>query len=318
MKRLFLLLLVASSPLLGQSSRLGSYHVALTPHGGARQAGETNSLEVVMRDRAQHELFRFFRGIPYDVPFPSAAVFETGRLVLIHAFDGTLEFFDQSGQPIRNLRLPEDAGPDYERIIAVAAHDSMAALLLSEPGRENAMVAVVTDRGEMVFSRDVAAANASGIVLSHNGKITAAGVYRWSDSGVLEQTYFLSTSGELLGSVDAGCIAGEFSPDDAQFLGLTKRRMSVVSIATRTVTATLTADEGTILLDGTWNGSRAVVLSANIPALRSGAWVYTHPLLRQVDSDGTVKLLQEIPSAEFISASLERLGTQVFLKVEGP
>jgi hypothetical protein len=238
--------------------------------------------------------------------------------MLIHAFDGMVEFYGRSGLLVQTLRLLKDAAPDYERVIAAAVHDSIAALLVSEPGRENSLLSVVTDRGEIVSMRDIVGTGASGIVLSNNGLFAAAGVYGWSESTLVEQTHFLSTSGESMGSVEAGFVAGAFSPDDTQFLGLTKRQAAVIGVAGPTILFMLAAGEGTMFVDGAWNGTEAVLLSANMPVLQDSVWIYSHPVLRQVGRDGVVKLLQEIPSAEFSSASLERLGDQVVLRMERP
>jgi hypothetical protein len=305
---LLIICLLFALPVSGQTSRLGSYTATVVPTGGAQRAGEFNSVRVVVKNRAGVEVYEVSKEIPYDVPFPSAGVFESGNLMLIYGFDGFIEFYDQNGALLTTLRPLKDARPEHERNIAVAVHDSIAALLISEPGMEGCELLTVSDRGDVLSSTRVNGANA--------GSLIAAGTPRWEGSVVQEETHFVTSSGISRGSVEAGFTRGEFSPDDAFFLGWTNRKASTVSIGEMKIAATLAVQQGEMILKGVWNGPDAVILSAANPTLEKGSWVYRHPVLRSLTTTGLVKLLQEVPSAEFTSATLEPSGDQVIMKLE--
>lgn len=303
-------------PAAGQTSRLGSYTATVTPTGGAQRAGEFNSVRVGVADKAGAEIYSVSKQIPFDVPFPSAGVFESGHLMLIYGFDGFIEFYDQHGVLLSTLRPLKDARPEHERNVAAAVHDSIAALLVSKPGKDGCTLLTVSDRGDVLNETRVDGSSSSGIAISNSGSLIAAGTRRWEGSVVEEETQFVTSAGILRGSAQAGFVNGEFSPDDAFFLGWTNRVASTVDVGKIKIVATLAADEGKMILKGVWNGPDAVVLSASNPTLQQGSWVYRHPVLRSLTPTGLVKLLQDVPSAEFTSAKLEPFGDQVVLKLE--
>jgi len=236
--------------------------------------------------------------------------------MLIYGFDGFIEFYSRTGILLNTLRPLKDARPEHERVIASAIHDSIAALLISEPGWTACQLLVISDRGDVLSDTQIGGTSASGIAISNAGSLVAAGTIRWEGPTVQEETFFVTSAGVASGSVQSGFTRGEFSNDDAFFLGWTNRHAATVSVARMKIVTTLAMQQGEMVVEGTWNGRDAVVLSAANPVLQQGLWVYRHPVLQSMTTTGLVKLLQEIPSAEFTSATLERSGDQVLLKLE--
>lgn len=298
-----------------QESRLGAYRIEKERKGQARQSGEHALFEVRVKDVRGMELYTIRKNIPFDVPFPTAGVFESGRVLLIHSFEGLVEFYDRSGTLVRSLRPSKDARPEYERVIRFSMHDSLAALLLSEPGRNQALLFVVDHEGRVMAEQEIAGTHAAGVEVSPEGTEIAAGTYTWRDGELVERMHVFGPRLKSLCSVPLSFNRGVFSDQGDRLVAMSKRSVSLVDLRKYAVLWTDTVPEGRIVLDATWSPQGVAVLSAPVPEYRNNEWVYPSAFTRIIGEEGAI-INTGRSGGEFKIGRLKRIARGVHLYLD--
>lgn len=316
MKQLLTLLIV---PLLvmGQESRLGTYRIEMTVAGGAQRLGESNAVTIAVVDKSGSRLFELQKTVPFDIPFPSVGIFERGSLMVVHPFDGLIELYNRHGAPVRAFKPLKDAQPEYERSMKFAVHDSIAALLISEPGLPNTSLVLINDLGDVLLEKSIESTHAQGIAFSSDASLIAAGTYRWENGALREETHFIARTGNAVSSAAGGFARGSFSDDGKRFLGFTNRTASLTDIASASRLWHRTAASSQMILDAAWRDDDAIVLTSDAPSLIDKEWHYKYPRLTIVGAKGIVIGEQAIPSMSFKSARLRKFGNEVMMEIDG-
>ena len=75
------------------------------------------------------------KDVPYGSPFPGVEVCDDGRVIVVDAFAGIVEFIGETGMITRTWRPFGEAGPDHERILKCSAAGGQRGIprLRSEP-----------------------------------------------------------------------------------------------------------------------------------------------------------------------------------------
>ncbi|MBI3110023.1 MAG: hypothetical protein HYZ01_00480 [Ignavibacteriales bacterium] len=314
-----LLCLVALALWFGQStaqeSRLGTYRIEEQKKGRARPSGEYALFEARVKDARGTELSVIRKNIPFDVPFPTTGVFESGRALLIHSFDGLVEFYDRSGALVRSLRPLKDAQPEYERVIRVSMHDSLAALLLSEPGRDQALLFVVDHQGRVIAEKEIPGTHAAGVEVSPEGTRIAAGTYTWRNGELVERMHVFGPGLKSLCSVPVSFNRGVFSDPGDRLVAIGKRSVSLVDLRKYAVLWTDTVPAARVVLDATWSPQGVAILSAPVPEYRNHEWVYASAFTRLIGEEGAI-INTGRAGGEFKIGRLKRIAREVRLYLD--
>lgn len=315
-KRIVLLVVCLASSALAQDSRLGTYHAQRLVTGGARSAQEQNALKITLSDNHGNILQTINRSLPYDVGPPAVGVFETGSCVLLGAFLGILDFYDPGGTLVRSVRLHKDNLPQMERVLPYAVHDVTLAVAVSEPDQAGVRVFRFTEAGDLLFETDVAGEFATGVVFSSSGDLCAVGTAQWNDGSLQQSTALVSADGTIVRSFPAGCSLGAFARKDSLLLLATTRSCEIFSTLTGASINRSDASDGEVLLDVSTDSSAFYILSARNPSLTQGGWVYSHPSLARIDSEGTHQEVLGGAELQFTTARLKSIEGHLMLQLD--
>lgn len=298
-----------------QESRLGTYRIDEQKIGRAEKAGEHTFYEARVKDKRGKELYAIRKQIPFDVPFPSVGVFEAGGAMLIHSFDGFVEFYDRSGVLVRTLRPVKDAQPEYERVIRVSMHDSLGALLLSEPGRDQTLLFVVDHQGRVIAEKEIPGTHAAGVEVSPEGTRIAAGTYTWRNGELVERMHVFGPGLKSLCSVPVSFNRGVFSDPGDRLVAIGKRSVSLVDLRKYEVLWTDTVPAARVVLDATWSPQGVAILSAPVPEYRNHEWVYASAFTRLIGEEGAI-INTGRAGGEFKIGRLKRIAREVRLYLD--
>ena len=300
-----------------QDSRLGTYHAARYMDGRAQTAREINRLTVTISDREGTSLYTIAKALAYDVGIPAIGVFESGSCVLLDAFHGILEFYDQRGTLVRTVRLFKEALPELERMMPYAVHDHVVSLAVSEPDRPGVRVFRFTEQGEWLFETDLTGRFATGVVLSNSGAVCAVGTAYWDERGLEETTVLLTGDGTIAGSVPFGCFLGAFSENDSLLFVATRRDQALVSVVDRAMVSGSMNEAGSLILDVCPHGNAFYVLAASTPLLEEGLWHYSSPSVVRVDARGVREQVLGQAGHPFTTARLQSVDGTLRLEMDG-
>ncbi|MGB2869514.1 MAG: hypothetical protein WBD36_13750, partial [Bacteroidota bacterium] len=274
MTRWMAILLFISSVATAQESGKAGYTVTEERIGGAKGATEVNTVRFVVKDSAGIPVTTVEKKLPYDVPFPSVGVFGDGTLMMVHAFDGLIEFYRPGRGAATSIRPAKDTQPEHERVMRFVLHESTAVFLVSEPSRLNAWCFLIDGFGKILWEQEMPGSMAGELVISPDGGLIGASTYAWEGSRPVSETVFLSSSGNKIASTADGFKKGSFSSDGKRFVGFAADGCFVFDVGGKRVLWRDSARPGKIIIGAVITGDGISVLQANIPVLKDGSWLY--------------------------------------------
>jgi hypothetical protein len=179
MKRTFLFFLAAlvAAPMLGQQSRNGEFAARVHTRTGAKSARDYNTWTATIVDRSGKQRYRIVKDVAFDVQFPSLALADNGVAIVVHSFEGVVEFFDARGV-LSNTLLPFGTRThEYEQNIKCSLEGERAAFLFSSTSHERATVLMTDLRGNELWRAQLKGTHAGEIFLSRGGQYLASGSY---------------------------------------------------------------------------------------------------------------------------------------------
>ena len=186
MKRYAWLILLFSLPILCEAgtvrSREGTFTatvVAGSANSGKRPGTATWTVRVAGADGVERYVVE--KDVPYGSPFPGVEVCDNGRVIVVDAFAGFVEFIDETGTLSRTWRPFGDAGPDHERILKCSAAGGGAAFLLSGEAGTRAIVVATTIPGREMWRKDLGNRMGSEVYLAPDGSGIVASSYSTGD-----------------------------------------------------------------------------------------------------------------------------------------
>jgi len=316
MKKIILAVLVVVPCLSAQQSRQGTYRATVETAASATADHRTRRAEITVF-RGDERQYAITREYPYDVAPPAIGVFESGAIMIVEGFTGTLEFYGSGGSFVRSVKPIQDAGPNHERVMPFAVHDTRAVVLISEPAQSRTTYVSVSETGDVSTRIELPGQFATAVLVSNDGRMAAAGTSWWEGETLVQKTFVVDEEGNERGSLDVGCQGGEFSPDDSLLLVTTKRQAVLIDLATLTPVGTTLATRGSMIHNGTWAGGSFYILSSAKPELENGEWVYQGPIIQRLEPGAPPVTVKSYPTISFREARIKELGQDVLLELDG-
>ncbi len=274
----------------------------------------TFSVQVV--NKAGETMYRIEREQFPDAAPPSVHLFGNGSLLLMDGYAGVLEYYDGSGAMTHHLLLRNAVKPEHERVIAWSGAASAIAMAISEPNEGSVLILLLDDRGRLLTDKSLEGrAHASGIVLSSDGSLLAAGSYRWEGTSLFHSVDFLSSDGTILSSGRAEMKNGVFSPNRALFLAAGISSAAILEVSTGNEISAKQFGPGAVIHDAVWDGTDALIAASPKPAFEEREWVYPSLTLVTFSRDDMPE--QETIQQSFRHARFQREGTAIVIDLDG-
>ncbi|MEJ2634367.1 MAG: hypothetical protein P8184_03630 [Calditrichia bacterium] len=257
----------------------------------------------------------------YDEPYPVIAVSDRdGSLVLARITTGELFFYSQSGGLTRKLLLFPQAAYDLERVIhlAISRDGSAVAIAATEHGlkplqAERGSLSAApylfsfTSDGQMRWQKAAKGAMISGLAVSADGNLIAAGSYTPdADHPMIAKSTVYNRAGKPLAQADMLFKSASYSSDSRSLLLADKRSVLLLDIPAGSVAwkKEVPPQEGMISaarLSG--DGQTAVLLIAE-NEFRNNRFIFTNPVMKVMNAGGELLQNMDLAGQEFITPAL--------------
>lgn len=253
----------------------------------------------------------------FDAAPPAVHLFGNGSLLLMDGYAGVLEHYNAGGTMTSRILIRSSVRPDHERVIVWSATESQLALAVSEPNEEPVSVLLLDDQGTLVLRQSLAArTHASGIVLSPDGSLLAAGTYGWEGASLVHSIDFMQADGSVLSSASVEMKKGAFADDRSRFLAVGSSSVSIVDVPAGSVISAKQLERGSVIHDAVWDGDIAVIAASPRPAFQDRQWVFPALLLFSLSPDGESTASETIPRS-FRNVQLRREGGGIGIVLDG-
>ena len=317
MNKVFVILMVLFTGRLLAGDPVTGWKVEMNKTGGASKAGENNQVYFEVYNDKGEKVYSVYKSLPYDVPFPSASVFQAGELMVVYSFDGFIEFYNNKGELVNTIKPDYKSKPEYERSIKFATIDDESVILVSEPERYYTKLLLVASDGEVNVEREIEGTNATGVVISESGNLLATGTYSWIDTTFIEQTTFLDNEGNIICKVPLSFTNGKFNNEDSEFLGFTNSNLFSVDLSDEDIVWSEELQSDKVITDATIENDKIAYITSDLPILKDGKWFYSKLELEIVDKDGDKIKTQKLPEGMFESVEFCKSDRYLLVDIDG-
>ena len=263
------------------------------------------------------KVYSISKYIPYDMPFPATSVFKAGELMVVYSYNGTIEFYNSSGELVNKIVTNLNDNFENERVIKFETVNDQSALLISEPKLSETKLMVVDSDGEIKCEREVEGNHATGVELSNSGNLVAAGTYSWLDTSFSERTTFLNSEGDIIGKASMSFTNGMFTGDEEKFLGFTNSNLFFADIFPSKLNWSYEFPSDISVIDAVVSNNEIFVLSSDLPVLNSGKWLYPNLVLNTFDMNGKLTGEKKVYSEPVESAGIVINDDKLGLNLDG-
>jgi hypothetical protein len=287
-----------------RSSRAGEYEASVSVSGEAKRWPEVNLWRAVVRDRTGRTMYQIAKEVPFDFPFPSIVISDSGgSAVLLDAFEGWVEFYNESGSLLRRWEVYGEGGPNYERSIKCSVAGDRVAFLLS--GREGRAATVhMTDMmGNSLMNVTLDQNQAGELHISDDGSIIVAGCYAAGEVSSFSTSCFRS-DGTLLRRLPILFRTARVSPDRKSLLLADRRDLIEVGLESQDVRTLWSGERrDQLITDVCYAGpSRALLMERVV--LSEGLPRYAERDVLLLDADGNLRTRRKIEGSSEAPGSL--------------
>ena len=306
----FMLLLGSSDgiELAVRSSRNGEFRAFVSVSGEAKRWPDVRLWQAAVEERSGRILYRLAREVPFDSPFPSLVLSDSGgSSVLFDAFEGWVEFYSGSGALLNSWRVFGEGEPDYERSIRCSVAGDRAAFLLSGTGGRPATVHLTDMRGDPLMEVTLNHRQAGELHMSDDASVIVAGSYSAGDVSSFV-TSCIRGDGTILRTIPILFRAARVSPNGEALLLAGRRDVLEVALESqelKNLWAGKRSDE--LVTDVCYAGPfRALLLERVI--LSEGLPHYTERDVILLDAEGSVRMEKKLDGISDTPGSLTVAG----------
>ncbi len=248
MKRFILLLILSVYFFPLQVVSGNEYSVTRIIVSSTEKADEFNHLRYDVRDIESNLLYSVDKFIPYDLPFPSAAMFDDGSLILMRAFDSGIEFYNNKGDKEWEKYLLDRASPEWERTIHYDVGTNNIALMVSDVSMRFCPVFIFNKAGEKINEYNLARESAGGLAFSPLEDFLLISSGMWAEHEYIEETFILDSNFNLINTFNLSFRTGDFSGDGKYFVGFNGRKGFQIDLLNKNLTWEKAGQKGEIII----------------------------------------------------------------------
>ncbi len=317
MKKVFIILSFFIAGSLFAGDPIPGWKVETNKTGGASKTGENNQVYFEVYNEKGEKVYSVSKSLPFDVPYPSASVFQAGELMVVYSFDGLIEFYNNKGELVNTIKPNYNTKPEFERSIKFTTSDNESVILVSEPEHYYSKLLMVTSDGRINIEKDIEGTNATGVVVSKSGNLIAASTYSWIDTVFLEQTAFFDNEGNLIGKVPISFTSGKFNSDETEFLGFTNSNLFNVNIEEENITWSKELLSDQVIADATIDGNNVAYITSELPTLKDGRWYYSKLELEVVNDEGDKIISKKLTDGMFETVGFYEINNTLKINLDG-
>jgi len=317
MNKVFVILIFFAAGSLFAGDPVPGWKVATNKTIGASQNSEDNQVYFEVFNEKGEKVYSISKTLPFDVPYPSASVFQAGELMVVYSFDGLIEFYNNKGELVNTIKPDYKSKPEYERSVKFATLDDESVILISEPEHYYSRLLIVTSDGRINIEKEIEGTNATGVVISESGKFIATGTYSWIDTIFIEQTTFFDNGGNIIGKVPLSFTEGKFNKEESGFLGFTNSNLFNVDLEDEDIIWSEELLSDKVISDATIKDDKVAYITSDLPILKDGKWFFSKLELAIIDNDGDKIKTMKLPEGMFESVEFIKSNQNLLVNLDG-
>ncbi len=286
MKNIFITILLINSLVFAQS--INKKHlVEQKISGGSESVGDYNIAEYSIKSSDDKLLYKILNKTDYDIPYSGIEVFENDSSVLINSFYGTLTFFSDQGTKLKESKLSETLGFEYERSIKSVVDNNTLLVVFREENSSYSTLQKYNSNGTLEKSFEIEETNINGLAYSESLDQIYISSVVWDNSGSINKVLSLiNENGELLKSYEANFEKGFFSDD--QFIAFSNKSLLSINTENLEINFQNKPANDELYLDVTLSKESIFAITAKPPKLNNGNWFYKDPTILEINLNGKI------------------------------
>ncbi len=241
----------------------------------------------------QKEIYKIKKQLIPHYSVPEVFIFRNGNLVLLHALEGVIEFYNSNGEILTQEKSLINKLYDEHKILYSKTNKKIA-LLISEKNKNK--VIIFDNSGTQLSTFNIDDGIISGIVLAENENNLASSLYNWQENNVLAKTLIINLTANTTKEFPIRFEKGFFDSNNNSFVGFTNKKVFELDLKTNKIILNKKVGDNQIILDAQTNNSDIYFIKANLPKLVSGTWKYPSAKIIKIDKEGNVTTDKEISS----------------------
>jgi hypothetical protein len=224
--------------------------------------------------------------LPYDTPYPGLYLSDDGESVVVHEFDGLIQFYDRRGTLLKTLKPFRGNGADFEQIVHCSVAHGRAAFVTSSPGEPDARLFVTDLAGNEAWGLTLPEETAAEVFLSDDAAVVLAGGY--TSRRVLSRTTVVADGeGVILRTLPTSFRYAAVSPENTLFAVSERNAVLVGEVrGTESPARWVTDRRDRIITDVAFAGGGIAAAVADVSVI-DGTPLYQSPQLLMLDSRAT-------------------------------
>ncbi|NOX67297.1 MAG: hypothetical protein GXO85_16240, partial [Chlorobi bacterium] len=233
-------------------------------------------------------LYKISNKTDYDIPYSGIEVFDNGSSVLIKSFYGTLAFFNNAGIKIKETKLSESLGFEYERNIRTVVDNNSLLVIFREGNKDNSTLQKYSSDGTLEKSFKLNQTNINGVAYSEALDQIYISFVKWNNRGEPnKEISLINEDGQLIKSYSANFEKGCFT-DNNRFVAFSNRSLLSINTEDMNINFLNKATNNKLFLDVTAVNEIIIAVVASPLKLQNGKWVYNNPTILRLNSSGKI------------------------------
>lgn len=288
--------------------------ITIDLYGNAKTAGETIKIIFNKTDETGRINYSVAKDIPYDVPFPSAKLFDNGSMVIADAFSARLEFYGNNGDLVNTYNFYKENNVAYERTLFIHTSGFSVAAVLSEPGIKTKL-ALIDISGNEYLSYELEEESVTGLLFNESLKLTIISTQQWLDDQLINSTNFMDFTGNEITSFNFGFTYGKFI-DVKELVVYEQNSVHLIDLNNYSLSTSIAFNDQ-IVLDCEKVDEEILVLGGNNVKLDNGKWKYKVLEFSKFDPDGNLISQKSFNNISFESVKIKTDGGIPYIMADG-
>lgn len=252
-----------------------------------------------------NKLYAVSNETEYDIPYSELKAFDDGQSVLISAFYGTLEFYNNIGTKTKSLKIRNGISVDYERGIRSVVSDKSLIILFQEQNELYTTIQKYSSSGLLERDLHLDITNINGVAYSSNADQVYLSRVAWSNNGIpLNFISLINDKGQIVKEYNSSFEKGFFLGDN-RFVAFSKKEIISIDSENYSVAFKKQAKSNYQFIDVNEENSHLVAVSAKAPTLKNGEWYYQNPLVQRFDLSGNLTEEKILETDSFVNYRIE-------------
>ncbi len=304
MKIIFLVIIITS--VLSGQSLTPKFYVKTHLETTDKISDQKNVIKYSVFSK-KNKIYTITNETEYDIPYSELKTFNDGQSVLISAFHGTLEFYNNIGAKIKSLNIKSDISVDYERGIRSVVSDNSMIILFQEQNELYTTLQKYSSSGILERDLQLDITNINGIAYSINTDQVYLSRVEWTNNGIpLKFISLVNDKGQIVKEYNSNFEKGFFLGDN-RFVAFSKKEIISIDSESYSVVFKKQVKSNYQFIDVNKENSLLVAVSAKAPKLKYGEWYYQNPIIQKFDLFGNLTEEKVLETDSFVNFRIDPL-----------